>query len=98
MNSRTPRSRIKGMLRQIFLRSRERARVLKETDYCCDKCGVKQTSKKGEEIKLDVHHVKGIDCWNEIIDIIEDKLLCIGHEEDLQPLCKECHNKETYYK
>ena len=88
----TPRSRIKGMLRQIFLRSRERAEALKRTGYCCARCGIKQTTKKGHEVKLDVHHKKGIGVWDEIIDKIYEEILC--DPEDLEPLCKECHLKE----
>jgi 5-methylcytosine-specific restriction endonuclease McrA len=93
---RTPRSRIKGLLRQIFVTSRERADALKKTDYKCSKCGIKATSKKGCEVKLEVHHVDGITCWNEIIDLIENNLLCIYSPNNLQPLCRECHDKETY--
>jgi len=92
----TPRSRIKGMLRQIFLRSRERAEALKRDGYKCQKCGVKQSTKKGFEQKVQVHHKAGIDIWDDIIWQIEDKILCKGHLEDLQTLCPNCHAGETY--
>lgn len=84
------------MLRQIFLRSRERAEALKRTGYKCSECGIKASKKKGQEVKLEVHHVDGIDIWGELIQMIEDKLLCIGSPDKLQPLCKKCHDKKTY--
>lgn len=90
----TPRSRIKGMLRQIFLRSKERAEALKRDKYSCQKCGVKQSTKKGHEQKVQVHHKNGIDVWDPIIDMIYDKILC--DPADLETLCPDCHKKETY--
>ena len=92
---RTPRSRIKGMLRQIFLRSKERANALKKTQYCCSKCGIKASVKKGAVVKMEVDHVDGIDVWDEIMTLIEDKLLCIGSPNKLQPLCRDCHQEKT---
>ena len=88
---RTPRSRIKGMLRQIFLRSNERAEVLKRDNYTCVKCGRKQSVKKGFECKVQVHHKKGINVWDELITLIYEHLLC--SPDDLETLCVECHNK-----
>ena len=88
----TPRARIKGMLRQIFLRSGERAAAMKKTGYCCEKCGIKQSKKKGQEVKLNVHHKQGISVWNEIIDLIYKHLL----ECELEVLCVECHHKEHH--
>jgi 5-methylcytosine-specific restriction endonuclease McrA len=93
--NRTPRSRIKGMLRQIFLKSTERANALKKTQYKCSKCGMKASVKKGSEVKLEVDHIEGINIWNELISLIEDELLCVGSPEKLQPLCRECHQKKT---
>ncbi len=92
----TQRSRIKGMLRQIFLRSRERAEALKRDKYTCQHCGVKQSKKKGFEQKVQVHHKKGINVWDEVMDLIRDKILCQEHTEDLETLCPECHKEETY--
>jgi 5-methylcytosine-specific restriction endonuclease McrA len=82
------------MLRQIFLRSSERAEALKRDNYSCCKCHVKQSKKKGFEQKVQVHHKKGIDVWNPIIDMIYDKILC--SPDDLETLCPECHKIETY--
>jgi 5-methylcytosine-specific restriction endonuclease McrA len=90
----TPRSRIKGMLRQIFLKSVERQEALKRDKYTCVKCGAKQSVKKGFEVKVQVHHKKGISIWDEIIDLIYKELLC--SPEHLETLCVDCHNKETH--
>lgn len=90
----TPRSRVKGMLRQIFLKSRERATALKRDDYSCCKCGIKQSKSKDAPVKVQVHHIKGIKVWDEIIDRIYAEVLC--SPEHLQTLCVECHKKETY--
>lgn len=89
----TPRSRIKGMLRQIFLRSKERSAALKRDKYTCQLCGRKQSKKKGQECKVQVHHKKGIHVWDDIIEMIYKELLC--NIDDLQTLCVECHDKET---
>lgn len=87
----TPRSRVKGMLRQIFLRSRERANALKRDKYTCQECGVKQSVKKGFKQKVHVHHKNGIDVWNEIITLIYKELLC--DVDDLITLCPKCHKE-----
>ena len=94
MDNITPRSRIKGMLRQIFLRSRERAAAMKRDNYSCQICGVKQSQAKGKEQKIVVHHVEGIDVWNENIELINDKLLCTDNLEKLQTLCPNCHAEQ----
>lgn len=83
------------MLRQIFLRSRERAAALKKTQYCCSKCGIKQSQKKDAVVKMEVDHVDGIDVWDKLITMIEKELLCIGSPNKLQPLCRECHQEKT---
>ena len=81
------------MLRQLFLRSKERQAALQRDDYTCQKCFRKQSRKKGQELKVQVHHTKGIHVWDEIIELIYAQLLC--DPEDLQTLCKECHYEET---
>ena len=86
----TPRTRVKGMLRKIFLRSAERAAAIKRDHYTCQDCGKKQSVKKGFECKVQVHHKNGI-VWDEIIDLIYQKILCDPSE--LQTLCVDCHNK-----
>ena len=86
----TPRSRIKGMLRQIFLRSVERSNALKRDHYTCCDCGIKQSVKKDNVVKVQVHHKEGINCWDNIIEIIYDQLLC--DIDKLETLCVDCHN------
>jgi len=87
---RTPRNRIKGMLRQMFLRSTERSECLKRDNYSCVECGIKQSKKKGRVVKVEVHHVDGIKMWDDVIELICDELLC--DISKLQTLCKECHD------
>lgn len=87
----TPRSRIKGMLRQIFLRSVERNNAIKRDKYTCCDCGIKQSVKKGHEVRVQVHHIKGIKVWDDLIDLIYEHLLC--DIDKLETLCVDCHNK-----
>ena len=88
----TPRARIKGMLRQIFLKSSERAEALKRDHYTCVDCGLKQSAKKDHVVKVQVHHKEGIDVWDEIIDLIYKHLLC--DVDKLETLCVDCHDKK----
>lgn len=91
----TPKSAIKGHLRRAFLRSRERAGCLKRDAYTCRKCGIKQSKKKGAEVKVEVDHVDGIDVWDELTDLIYKKLLCSDNPSGLQTLCVACHRDKT---
>jgi predicted HNH restriction endonuclease len=86
----TPASRIRNALRLLWLRSRERAQALKNTNYCCSVCGVKQSAAKGREVKLQVHHVDGCD-WDGVIDTIRAKIL--QTPDRLAPVCKPCHER-----
>lgn len=88
----TPNSRIKAALRQLWLRSRERASALKRDNYTCQRCGVKQSRAKGREIYVEVHHIEGVLNWDALYGAIRRFLLC--SPDDLQTLCKECHDKE----
>lgn len=89
--SNTPKSRIRSVLRQLWLRSRERAAAIKRDKYTCQRCGAKQSRAKGQEVYVEVHHVKGID-WEGVIDIIQDRIL--RPPEELETLCVECHKRE----
>ena len=84
----TPKSRIRAALRQLWLRSRERAVALRASGYCCVDCGVKQSAAKGKEVKLEVHHEPKID-WTGILQVIYDRILNVPQF----PLCKSCHKK-----
>lgn len=88
----TPKSRIVIALRLLFLRSRERATALKKANYTCQRCGVKQSKAKGQEVKVQVHHKEGILNWDLLVDEIRKDLL----SDKLEVLCKECHKKETF--
>lgn len=86
----TPRSRVRAALRALWLRSRERSAALKRENYCCEECGVKQSTAKGREVKLEVHHLRkgGIE-WEQMIDCVYRHLLC--DPKELMVLCKSCH-------
>ena len=86
--------KIRSALRQMWLRSRERATALKNSGYKCEKCGVKASKAKGREQKIEVHHKEGIGNWDKVIALIQDELLCDA--ENLQCLCPNCHREETY--
>ena len=94
MDNRTPRATIRGNLRRMFVVSKERAQAMKNTQYCCNRCGVKQSKAKGQEQKIEVHHKQGIDNWDKVIDAIQEFLLC--DPIHLEPLCPDCHDKITY--
>ena len=82
----TPRSKIRAALRQLWLRSRERAKALKDHNYCCKECGIKQSMAKGKEVKLQVHHEPEID-WEGLIELVIARLLNVPQF----PLCRDCH-------
>ena len=85
----TPRSRVKNSLRQLWLRSRERAKVIKEHSNTCMECGVKGSVAKGREVKIQVHHDPPID-WDGVVDLIYERILNCNQ----YPLCKDCHDKK----
>jgi len=88
----TPRSRVRSALRQLWLRSRERAAALKRDGYCCQRCGVRQSKAAGREVAVTVHHLAGVN-WDGLIDLVFERLLV--HPDRLQTLCQDCHEKET---
>ena len=87
----TPRSRIKNALRQVWLRSRERAACLKAARHCCERCGVHASVAKGREQKIEVHHRRGI-CWDGIVDGVIAAML--PDPSQLEAVCPACHAKE----
>lgn len=89
---RTPQSRIRAALRQLWLRSRERAKALKRDGYSCQECGKKLSKAKGREVRVEVHHKKEIE-WENIILFIYKYLLI--DPEGLVTLCPDCHKKHT---
>lgn len=92
-NERTKRNQIVHALRLLWLRSKERAAAMKKTGYRCARCNVKQSKAKGKEQKIQVHHKHGVGNWQKVIDVIREELLC--DPDNLEPLCPECHIKET---
>ena len=93
MNTKTQtlRSTIRSYFRQMFLRSRERAAALKRDNYTCQVCNKKQSTAKGKEVKVQVHHRDGVKI-DELTDLVYTWLL--HHPDRLITLCKECHDKE----
>ena len=72
------------------MRSRERSQALKDTDYHCSVCGGKQSTAKGKEFKLTVHHMDPGD-WDGLFDDIRRRLL---HNPDrLAAVCPDCHDE-----
>lgn len=92
----TPRSRVRAMLSQIFLRSRERAAAVKRESGCCQRCKAKgrpKATRNGPQVSLQVHHLDGggID---EIMDLIFTRLLC--SPDRLKVLCAPCHDAHEH--
>lgn len=87
----TPRSKVRAAIRQLWLRSRERACAIKRDNYSCVHCGVKQSKKKGFEQKVEVHHLDGIE-WDNIIDYIFRHVLV--DPKGLETICPKCHDHE----
>ena len=89
----TPRSRVKAAMRQLWLRSRERQAALKKAGRCCERCGVKASTAKGHEQKLEVHHVDGIN-WDGLVDMFIRRVL--PSIDRLEVLCPQCHDDEHH--
>lgn len=87
----TTNTMIRSALRLLFLRSRERAKTLKDANYSCQKCGVKQTKKKGQEVFVEVHHLEPVN-WDGLFEEIRRRLL--HPPKKMIVLCKACHKLE----
>ena len=87
----TPNSKIKSALRSLFLRSREHGNAMKSSGYRCQRCGVKKSTAKGKEVKVEVHHREQVTNWPEMYDAIRKHLL---NESEFEVLCECCHDKE----
>lgn len=87
----TPNSQIKAALHRLWLRSRERGAAIKRDGYTCQNCGLKQSTAKGKEQRVAVHHLDGVE-WENIIAYIRRHLLV--EPRLLTTLCPECHKKE----
>jgi predicted HNH restriction endonuclease len=86
----TPDGIIRSALRRLFMTCREKHKTLKEAGYRCSKCGVKQSTAKGREVKVEVHHRSGIE-WKPLIAEVRRMLL---NQLDMCVLCKDCHKEE----
>lgn len=88
----TPRSRVRATIRQLWLRSRERAAALKRDNYTCVHCGKKQSKAKGREQAIECHHLDGIE-WDMILDYIYRHVLV--NPSKLETVCPDCHKTLT---
>lgn len=84
------KTRVRSALRAVWLRSPQRAAALKRDGYCCQSCGVKQSTAKGREVKVVVHHVEEID-WEGVCDLVIERVL--QDPSRLTTLCVACHKK-----
>jgi 5-methylcytosine-specific restriction endonuclease McrA len=89
----TPNSQIRSALRQLWLRSRERAAAIKRDHNTCTTCGKKGSVAKGREVKIEVHHIGETINWERILEYVRRHLLV--DPKFLECLCKECHAEET---
>lgn len=87
----TPRSRVRSSIRQLWLRSRERAAAIKRESNTCECCGAKGSTAKGREVSIEVHHLDGVE-WDRIIDYIFRHVLV--DPSKLMVMCKDCHDEE----
>jgi len=87
----TPNSRIRAALRQLWLRSRERAAAMKAQGYTCQECGIKQSKAKGKEIYVEAHHCDGVENWDALFDAVRKYLLC--DPKYIRVLCRDCHKE-----
>jgi predicted HNH restriction endonuclease len=90
----TKKATIRNALRKLWLQSKERNLALKNANYTCQSCGVKQSKAIGQEQKVQVHHKEGVGNWDKIIEMIQEELLC--DPELLEVLCPDCHRGKTY--
>ena len=86
----TPNYKITRALRKLYLESRERGAALKRDGYSCQECGKKQSKAKGKEVKVQVHHIHGID-WEDLRDMVRKRLL--QNPDALITYCVGCHEK-----
>jgi len=87
----TPKGRIISALRMLFLRSRERAAVLKRDNSTCWTCKKKASKAKGREVKVEVHHIDPV-IFDKLVEYIRFELLV--PPDDMVTLCCECHKAE----
>ena len=88
----TPRSQVRSALRQLWLRSRERAAAVKRDKYTCQDCSRKQSKAKGKEFSVEVDHIAGVE-WEHLIDEVFRVLLV--PPEGLATVCRPCHTART---
>jgi predicted HNH restriction endonuclease len=91
----TKKTHIVRHLRLMWLQSNERSQALKNANYSCQSCGVKQSKKKDHIQKIEVHHKEGIGNWDKVIELIRSEILC--SPDQLMVLCPDCHDRIERY-
>lgn len=87
----TPRSKVKNILRRLSLYCRERGYAKKRDENTCQICGKKESKAKGKVVKVEMHHLHGID-WEGVVDIIIEKIL--QKPGDYICYCEDCHKEK----
>ena len=87
----TPKSQIISALRMLFLRSRERAAVLKRDNSTCWTCKKKASKAKGREVSVEVHHIEPVS-FDILVELVRQELLV--NPNHMMTLCKSCHKLE----
>lgn len=77
----TTNTQIRVAIRKLWLRSRERNKA---------SATMKECAVCGSTDNLEFHHKKPID-WDRIFNVIREEIL----NDNLEALCKECHNEIT---
>lgn len=87
---RTSDSVIKSAVRTLWLRSKERRAAIRDQGNRCRRCNAKESSRKGAEVAIEVHHLKGEIDWPKVIKFIREEVLVDPSELEL--LCGTCHH------
>jgi len=77
----TTNTQIRVAIRKLWLRSRERNKAA---------ATMKECSKCGDTDNLEIHHKRKIN-WGRIFALIREEIL----NNELEALCKDCHDKES---
>ena len=82
------KTRVRAALRQLWLRSPQRAEAIRRDGYTCQHCGARQSAAKGAEVKVVVHHIDEID-WDGVCELVIERVL--QDPSRLTTLCVGCH-------
>jgi len=83
---------IKSFIRKLWMQSRERTAAIRDQGHKCRRCNARETSRKGIEVSIEVHHRKGEIDWEKIISFIRQEVLVDPSLLDV--MCMTCHDLE----